>query len=515
VGTSESPQTVARVAATWGDVYNSPTLGSIPFYSVGGYQDWQGNITAERGMTTGPTGRWQYPSLWHSFIVNVPPSFNTLQVVMVDTVTLTGDMLDNPMPAPPAPPFAPGAILPSPPPSPPALAAWQMDASTDTGAAAPGEAPAGWEVAAAAPTTRHHLRKASLRRQSRRLLDFNTRNNPPVSIPQWRWLSHVVNTSTADWLIVIGNDPIWSAGAHGPTWGLTNALLPLLNEHGAALYIAGRDPIAQHFRPTAAFPAVDVVTIGIGSTSNATMASALPMLDQCPPGSLAFAYGNTTGFLGLTLTAPNATRLPSTLTVTFYNSAGEAVYSFSKQNNLRVRPDPYGFHTPTVPGLHVRANTSNGAFYLTLGLLGASMLGALYFVFLSLYGGNDEVVRRVRRVVASTRGASTAVELQGGKAPPLRAKAPPLAPGAPPVRAAAAAARRPAAGTRGAAPAAGATAAAGRARPVRGSAAGRPGRSGQLKASTSQGRELDAFSGGEEYEEVIVIPGDDERDILP
>ena len=37
-----------------------------------------------------------------------------------------------------------------------------------------------------------------------------------------------LESSTADWLIVIGNDPVWSAGANGPTPGLAGRLLPML-----------------------------------------------------------------------------------------------------------------------------------------------------------------------------------------------------------------------------------------------------------------------------------------------
>ena len=49
-----------------------------------------------------------------------------------------------------------------------------------------------------------------------------------VSTDQWSWLRHCLNVSTAEWIIVVGNDPMWSVGDHGPTWGLVTALLPLL-----------------------------------------------------------------------------------------------------------------------------------------------------------------------------------------------------------------------------------------------------------------------------------------------
>ena len=60
----------------------------MPWYITGGFQDWLGNASAEREMTAPAPARWQYPSLWHSLYVTVP--LGTLEIFMVDTVTLTG-----------------------------------------------------------------------------------------------------------------------------------------------------------------------------------------------------------------------------------------------------------------------------------------------------------------------------------------------------------------------------------------------------------------------------------------
>ena len=87
------------------------------------------------------------------------------------------------------------------------------------------------------------------------------------------------------------------SGANGPNQELVSGLMPLLQQHGVALYIGGRDPLAQHFSPTTEFPAVDVVTIGNGAIANATMGAELPSAGICPVGSLQYSYGNTTGFM--------------------------------------------------------------------------------------------------------------------------------------------------------------------------------------------------------------------------
>ena len=36
------------------------------------------------------SGRWNFPDLWHTFSVTLPPNGETVQIIMVDTETLTG-----------------------------------------------------------------------------------------------------------------------------------------------------------------------------------------------------------------------------------------------------------------------------------------------------------------------------------------------------------------------------------------------------------------------------------------
>jgi len=432
VGTSNSPQTLARQAATWGDVYNGPALSAVPWYTCGSFQDWSGNITAERGLTEGVSGRWQFPTLWHTFTVDVEPSYNTLQIIMVDTVTLTGLMRNNPLPTPPG-----GFQPPSPPVRQQSAGSdgggqtgfyTDADVHSDTGASHwTGQAPAPAPAATPPPATSDADILAGFssaggagaaaygagtrrRKAGRRLQDFNLRNNPPISSAQWRWLTHVVNTSTADWLIVVGNDPIWSAGEHGPTWRLVDDLLPLLDAHGAALYIGGRDPLSQHFKPTAQFSNVDVITVGNGAAGNASMAALLPSAALNPPGSLAFVFGNDTGFVTINLTPPGPERPPSTLTVTFFDSQATELYSFSKQNN-RTPPDPFGGHgvatTAPVQLRHEKLWLLSGAAVFFLG-------GGGYFAYLAA-SAPEEAPKRVRRSTKARAGAGELRPLLGGR----------------------------------------------------------------------------------------------------
>jgi hypothetical protein len=219
--------------------------------------------------------------------VTVPPFEETVQFVMVDTETLTGEQ--NQFPG-----WANVPALYYPP-------------------------PAGGNFGRKKRSSRH-----------RRLHDFDVHNAPPISELQWAWVEHTIGNSTADWIVVVGNDPVWSVGAHGPSWPLTERLLPMMEEAGVALYISGRDPIAQHLVSVPS-GSVDFVGIGNGANSNASMAQEVPSLLMCPYGALTFVYGETTGFMMAEITSPSGNQVPQ-LTVTFYDSSGNALYNFTKTN---------------------------------------------------------------------------------------------------------------------------------------------------------------------------------------
>ena len=65
----------------------------MPWYVTAGTPDWEGNLTAQMGLngTSVTGGRWIYPDLWHTFTVDLPPFGETVQMVMLDTETLTGN----------------------------------------------------------------------------------------------------------------------------------------------------------------------------------------------------------------------------------------------------------------------------------------------------------------------------------------------------------------------------------------------------------------------------------------
>ena len=166
----------------------------------------------------------------------------------------------------------------------------------------------------------------------RRLADFvQPGQGAPISNAQWTWFQHLLLNSSATWIVVVGNDPIWSAGEHGPTWTLAEKLLPMMESAGVALYISGRDPIAQHITPSPSGAAVDFVGIGNGAYYNASQATEMPNELLCPDGSVAWTYGSSTGFLMVEIANPTSST-PAQLTVNFYDDTGAVLYSFTKAN---------------------------------------------------------------------------------------------------------------------------------------------------------------------------------------
>jgi len=119
---------------------------------------------------------------------------------------------------------------------------------------------------------------------------------PPVDEEQWDWVSKQLNSSSSDWIIVVGYHPIWSAGTYGPTWTLVERLLPLMEAAGVALYISGTDRLAQHFTPIPAWSNVDCIVVGNGAYAQVpgtSAADAMPHATDCPDSALQFSFGET------------------------------------------------------------------------------------------------------------------------------------------------------------------------------------------------------------------------------
>lgn len=148
---------------------------------------------------------------------------------------------------------------------------------------------------------------------------------PPIDEVQWTWVTQLLATSVADWIIVVGHFPVYSVGANGPTPALVTRLLPLMDAAGVALYISGHDHQLEHITP-APGSNVDFLVVGAASKFNASADNS----DNIPPDTLAFNYGIGCGFASIYVSRRGYKA--STLTVTLWGGSGPALYAFEKAN---------------------------------------------------------------------------------------------------------------------------------------------------------------------------------------
>ena len=227
---------------------------------------------------------------------------------------------------------------------------------------------------------------------------------PSVDEAQWNWLEGQLNSSTADWLIVVGYHPVWSVGEYGPTWTLVTRLVPMLQQAGVALYISGMDHLMQHFTPVPQWQNVDYIVVGNGayaSPPGTTAAEAMPHALDCPDGGLQFSFGQTSGFAVVEITTAG-THQPSELHVNFFDSNETMLYSFFKENPRTMPGHSAGdLRSPPAPG---RGPGGSGVSYDSkpLAFMGAAFL--VVAVLLCLIGAASHA-RRQLMYLSAMRGA--------------------------------------------------------------------------------------------------------------
>jgi hypothetical protein len=172
---------------------------------------------------------------------------------------------------------------------------------------------------------------------------------PSINDAQWNWVEHAINSSYADWIVVVGNHPVWSTGLSGPTWPLVERLAPIMEAAGVAMYIGGKDHQMAHFKPVPTTNNVEYVVLGNSAyyNDNATILNA--HASDCPYGALSYQYSSSTGFAQVKVTHGIA-NTPGLLKMTFYDNAGAVLYDFYKENprtepghtagNLGAPPSP-------------------------------------------------------------------------------------------------------------------------------------------------------------------------------
>lgn len=116
-----------------------------------------------------------------------------------------------------------------------------------------------------------------------------------------------LQASTAQWKVVIGHHPVYSAGSHGTTEDLLLELDPLLREFGVNMYFNGHD----HNKQLISHRGMHYVVSGAGGKSSSSRSN------EEPAGSLRRIFEDSKGFVGLSIYGAADARL------TFYSEAGE------------------------------------------------------------------------------------------------------------------------------------------------------------------------------------------------
>jgi len=82
---------------------------------------------------------------------------------------------------------------------------------------------------------------------------------------QVAWIAQQLENSTSyDWVFVVGHYPVWSIGMHGSNPNLQRDVMPLLDKYKVAAYFSGHDHNIQHIRLSNS--SVDYYVSGAGHT---------------------------------------------------------------------------------------------------------------------------------------------------------------------------------------------------------------------------------------------------------
>jgi len=123
---------------------------------------------------------------------------------------------------------------------------------------------------------------------------------------QIAWLTGELAQSTADWKIVLGHHPVYSAGSHGIADALLKELDPLMRQYGVQILFSGHD----HSKQLMQHRGMNYVISGAGG------AVARARSDEYPAGSQKHLLEDH-GFAGLSVCNASAAHL------TFYNADGQ------------------------------------------------------------------------------------------------------------------------------------------------------------------------------------------------
>jgi len=147
----------------------------------------------------------------------------------------------------------------------------------------------------------------------------NKRSGAPPPQVQLKWIDETLNKSKANYLVVGGHHPMYSAGTHGNTNCLHEKLKPLLEKYNVTVYFSGHDHNLQHIKDDNS--SIHYFISGSGNFVDPRLTNK----DKLPNNSLRFEHGSYGGFI---LVRVNNENLEAIIT----NSKPEKLY------RIRIKP---------------------------------------------------------------------------------------------------------------------------------------------------------------------------------
>mmetsp|Transcript_51280 Transcript_51280/g.90199 ORF Transcript_51280/g.90199 Transcript_51280/m.90199 type:complete len:627 (-) Transcript_51280:146-2026(-) len=151
-------------------------------------------------------------------------------------------------------------------------------------------------------------------------------------LEQKNWLTAELQASTADWKIVFGHHPVYSAGSHGITTAVFNELDPLMRKYGVQAFFAGHD----HSKQLMQHRGLNYVISGAGGKTTRGLSN------EYPVGSQKHFFGDL-GFASIAMCSSSSAELR------FYNENGQ-VQATAALLSTPPDPEPEGEIPPLVGG---------------------------------------------------------------------------------------------------------------------------------------------------------------------
>lgn len=169
-----------RFDQTWKDIYDGKHL-QTPWYLLAGNHDHLGDVNLQIEHTQ-IDKQWQFPSLYHSHSLTSEDGSVTLDLIMIDTVSLAS-----------------------------------MSPVQDENQSG-------------------YFDK----------LPLLSKTHTTQASDQWSWIEEQLAASKAQYTIVAGHYPVYSVCSHGSFDTLITHLQPLLEKYGAQAYLQGHDHCLEH-----------------------------------------------------------------------------------------------------------------------------------------------------------------------------------------------------------------------------------------------------------------------------